>query len=316
MHWLKRNPLLGAVVLLFVSLLGLEVWLWSDSRQATVRALAALEQKKQDRDWLARQSPALSEENSQAIAGDLANARIVVADLRGALLGRDPKVLDAPAPSKSIDVYFDLASFVEKTRAAAKNAQVVIRPDERFGFSSYANEGPEPDLVSAVYRQRILAQYLVETLFAAHPRALLSLQREIPLTETQRVSRNQPPEPGAPAQARPPIAAGQAADYFELAPGLSIRVPGRVDSDAFRVEFTGQTPTLRAVLNSLAAFKLPCVVRSVEVQPIASDDTPAEASETVLAPGAPVPLVTQNLSKFAVVVEFVELVPVPAASHP
>jgi hypothetical protein len=307
MNWFKRNPVLGTVVVVLVLILVAEGWLLNRERVTALRAIAALEQKKQDRDWLARQSPALSEENSAAIAKDLATATQVLTDLRTVLQGRDARLLAAPPPAKSIDVFFDIAAFVEKTRALAVRSQVAIRPDERFGFASHANEGPETELVPAVYRQRILSQYLVEALIEAHPRALLSVQREHPLTAAQHAARNQPPQPGAPAPA--PAAAptgGQPADFFEFDPQLSVRSAGRVDGEAFRLEFTGQTPALRSFLNTLATFKLPLVVRSVDVQPVASDQPQADAAETPVVTGAPVPLVTQNLSKFAVVVEFVD----------
>jgi len=306
MDWFKRNPLLGSVLLLLAAVLAVEGRLWLLYRQQSLRALAALEQKKQDRDWLARQSPALSAENEQAIARDLANTRQVLAALRLALQGKDGNTPASP-PAKAIDLYFDLAAFVEKTRALAAHATVQIKPDERFGFASHANEGPEADLVPAVFRQRVIAQYLVEALLEARPRALLAVQRERPLTAAARAQRNQPPTPGTPAAALPAAAGGVPADFFEFDPALSVRVPGRVDGDAFRLEFTGQTTTLRTFLNTLASFKLPVVVRSVEVAPLAGEELPADPAAPLPVTGAPVPLVSQNLSKFAVVVEYVLL---------
>jgi len=316
MNWFKRNPLLGALLVVLAVLLAAGGWMLNRERLRAIRALANLEQKKQERDWLARQSPALSEENTQAIARDLAAAGQVLAGLRAALPGRDAGILAAPPPAKSIDVFFDLAAFVEKTRALATRMQVVIRPDERFGFASHANEGPEAELVPAVFRQRMLVQYLVESLIEAHPRSLLSVQRERPLTATQRASRNQPPQPGAPVAAAAPATGGQTADFFELDPQLSVRVPGRIESEAFRLEFTGQTPALRTFLNTLASYKLPLIVRSVEVQPMAADQPQGDTPEAPTVTGAPVPLVTQNLSRFAVVVESVVLLTAPEKSTP
>ena len=291
----KRNPLFGSVLFLLVVLLGTETWFWIHGRQTAQKALAALEQKKQERDWLARQSPALSETNEQALTHDLANTKDVIAGLRSALQGKDAKLLATPPPAKSIDVYFNLAAFVEKTRALAGRAQVVIRPDERFGFATHTNEGPDADLVPAVWRQRLLTQYLVEALLEAHPRALLSVQREHPLTAAQHAARNQPPQPGAVPVASAIGTGGQPADFFEFDNQMTVRVPGRVDSDAFRLEFTGQTQTLRAFLNSLASFKLPLIVRSVEVQPLATEAPPVDPAAAPPAAGAPVPLVSQNL---------------------
>ena len=311
MNWLKRNPLLGSVLLLLVALLAAEAWLWSRGREQARRALATLEQKKQERDWLARQSPALSGENEQAIARDLAHTQQVLVALRAALQGRDDKIRAAAPPVKSIDLYFDIAAFVEKTRALATRAQVMARPDERFGFASHANEGPEADLVPAVFRQRVEGQYLVEALIESRPRALLAVQREHPLTAAQHARRNQPAQPGAATPAAPAGPSGAPADFFDFEGQMSVRVPGRVDSDAFRLEFTGQTPALRAFLNSLAAFRLPVIVRSVEVEPLTAEAPPVDPAAPPPAAGAPVPLVSQNLSRFAVVVEFVVLPATP-----
>ena len=89
-------------------------------------------------------------------------------------------------------------------------------------------------------------------------------------------------------------------------------MPGRVESEAFRLEFTGQTAVLRAFLNSLAALPRPVIVRRVEVEPLTAES----GASTAPVAGAPVPLVAQNLSKFAVVVECVELLPAPERSAP
>ena len=307
MNWWKHNLLLGVVLFGCVAVLAGEAWLLQRKRQQAARAVIALEQKKQERDSLARQSPALSKGNEEAIARDLVQAQKVFAALRLALQGKDGKILAAKPPAKSIDAYFDLAAFVEKTRAVATRAQVSVRPDERFGFAMHANEGPEAELVPAVFRQRLAAQYLVETLLESHPRALLAVQRERPLTSVQRAQRNQPSPIGAISGAALASTGIQPGDFFGFDPQLSLRVPGRVEGDAFRLEFTGQTPALRTFLNSLANFKLPVIVRSVEVEPLTAESPSAGAPPA----GAPVPLVTQNLSKFSVVVELIE--PLPAA---
>ncbi len=311
MNWLKRNPLLGAVLLACTLSIAAEGWFLAQARQLGTRALAGLEQKKQERDWLGRQSPTLSVANEQAINRDLAQADEVLADLRTALQGRAPKILATPLPVKPIDAYFDLAAFIEKLRATAARAGVALKPDERFGFATHSNEGPEADLVPAVFRQRLVGQCLVEALLEARPRALVSVQRERPLTAAQRAWRNQPGQPPASVPGAP-AAGGVAADFFEFdAPG-SLRVPGRVESMAFRVEFTGQTPALRTFLNNLAVLPLPIIARRVEVEPLAGEATPPAG----LAPGAPVPLVAQNFSKFAVVVEWVEPLAPPEPSNP
>lgn len=314
MSWLKRNPILGAVLVLGVLALAAEAWFLQQARQQAARALAGLEQKKQDRDWLARQSPALSEANEQAIAQALAQADRALAGLRSALQRREGKAPQPAVPAKPIDAYFDIAAFIEKTRALAARAQVMIKPDERFGFATHSNEGPAEELVPAVFRQRLVAQHLVVALLEARPRMLVGVQRERPLTAAQREQHNQPVQPGTMA-ANPSAATtggGVPGDFFDFDAANSLREPGRVESEAFRLEFTGQTPALRAFLNSVAALPLPVIVRRVEVEPLSTEPVAVAAPEA----GAAVPLVTQNLSKFAVIVECVELLPAPERSTP
>jgi hypothetical protein len=193
---------------------------------------------------------------------------------------------------------------------------VATKPDERFGFATHAHEGPEAGLVPAVFRQRVVLQYIVEALIEARPQSLLAVQRERPLTAAQRMERNQPASPGAPPPGAPGARGGQAEDFLEFNPALSVRMRGQVDSDAFRLAFTGQTAALRTFLNTLAAFKLPVIVRSVEVEPLATDAAPVGPGATSPPAGAPVPLVAQNSSRFAVTVEYVLPEPGPVMSTP
>ncbi|MBI3887398.1 MAG: hypothetical protein HY302_16955 [Opitutae bacterium] len=320
MNWLKTHPVLGAALLLLVAGLGAELWLLDRFRQAAQHAHALLEQKKLERDWLARQSPAPSAENEQAIETELAAVAKTVAGLRAALQGRETNWLAKPAPAKSIDAYFDVAAFVEKTRALAARTRVAVQPGEKFGFATHANEGPEPDLLLAVFRQRLIVERLLDELLAARPQALLAVQREHPLTVARRAARSA--APGAGPETDPPVPAARKgevpADFFTPDPRLSLQRAGVIGAEAFRLEFTGQTPALRGFLNSLAAYKVPLIVRSVAVESLSAEPPLAELSDSPApVPGAaPVPLVAQNLSKFTVVVEYVELLSAPAARAP
>jgi len=290
------NWFTSALVLGLVLIIG-EVWGLRELRAAAGRAVAALEQKKQERDWLARQSPALNAENEAAIVADLAATNRLLTELRASLQGREPTLFAPPAPAKSIDAFFELANFVEKLRTRAAQAQVALKPDERFGFATHANEGPVVAQLPIVHRQQLATQYLVETLLESRPLALLDVRRERPDAGGPRVSGD------------------RADDFFMLDPAMSIRQPGQVDSVALRVEFTGQTAALRNFLNSLAAFRQPVVVRSVEVEPLATAANSSATAQTATA-GSPVPLVRQSLSKFAVTVEFVLLADNPVTSAP
>lgn len=276
MDFLRRH-LLTIVLLSCAAVVGGELWWLGRSREDAQRALAALEQAAQEREWLARQTPAPTAAVEQAIAAERTDLRDRVAALRGRLqtTGSDP------APSRSLDAYFQLAALVERARAQAIAARISLPPDERFGFAAYANEGPAPDQLATVHRQQRAVQQLLEPLFEARPLALLAVRRESPAGRAN--------------------AAGD--DYFLLEPAASLERPGIVDTDALRLEFTGQTSTLRAFLGGLADLRDPVVVRGVDVEP-----WPGRVPPRARAGGEDaVPVVRQSLSKFAVTLEFLHL---------
>jgi hypothetical protein len=250
-------------------------------------------------------------------------------------------------PTARTDAYFDLATYVERMRELARKQEVDVRSEAaRFGFAAYANEGPVVDHIEPVFRQRQIAQYLVEALVEAKPRALFGVKRERTLSKADREAR-------AAAAANGEVATedlgDNGPDYFAIDPRVTARAPGYIDTTAFRLIFTGQTAALRTFLNRLASFELPILVREVEVETATAEESAAQAStedttqnepaaapaatppSVVLsvqppatkapapkpaAPRAPTttPIVTKQLSKFTVTVEFVELITPPPAN--
>lgn len=312
---------------------------WSASREAAV----ALRKKTQELQAMGGLTPAPTRETAKAIEGDLARALRALGSMQGELKGRGPsaeRMRTAKVPSARTDAYFDLATFVEKTREMARAHDVELRPEAaRFGFSLYANEGPEVERIASVFHQRQVAQYVMESLIDAKPRALLSVQREPALTKKEKEDRDAaaiatangaPPGP----EAMPSVPDGP--DFFAIDPRASARVPGYLDTTAFRLTFVGQTAALRSFLNKLASFELPVLVREVEVEPASAneaaepsagvDDGAGAASSVVLttkpaakpAPAAPKaggasPIVTKPWCRFTVTVEYIELVSAAAA---
>ena len=295
MNRFKSWPWSASVLALAAVLLAAEGGWLARERQRARRALAALEQGRQERSRFSRQTPALTREAELAVGRDLAAAPKTLAELLAILAGDGNVLASAPPPATALEAYFDLAAFVERTRQLALGAQVLLRPDEYFGFGSHRRQGPESGLVPAVFRQRLRLEYLLGALIDARPQALLAVQRERPR-----------PDPGRPgATPAPASLGGPADDFFDLDARLSLRLPGRVEGDAFRLEFTGQTRALRLFLNRLAAAKAPFFVRDVQVEPLG---LPAD-SATAPAGASSVPLVAQNFSRFAVVVEYLDLLP-------
>ncbi len=294
---------------------------WSASREAAV----TLGKKQAELQAMGGLTPPPTRGVATAIESDLARAQRALAAMQAELKGKGPaaeRLRTAKVPTARTDAYFDLATFVEKTRELAKSNDVEVRPEAaRFGFSRYANEGPETERIESVFHHRLIAQYLVESLLESKPRALLSIQREPSLTKKEK------DDPGA---ALNPL---DGPDYFAIDPRASARVPGYLDATAFRFVFTGQTTALRSFLNRLASFELPVLVREVEVEPATSTETTeasSAAEETAAdptapsvvltaktpvpkAPGAPkpsnaAPIVTKPWCRFSVTVEYIELV--------
>lgn len=281
MTWFNRDPLIVGLIGAVLVITSTEGWWLSRVRGETVRAVSVLDLKNRERDELRVKSPAPTEENELAVAQDLAAARAKLSELEMAI-DDGVEATAAISQTKPTDAYFEIASFVEKVRALAAQAQVTIRPDERFGFASQASEGPAAAILPAVLRQRAAIQMLLETLMAARPVALISVQREHPSMATSHAI------------------AGDAADFFELVPALSLRKLGMLETDAFKLEFTGHTRVLREFINQLASVNPAIAVRSVEEEPaVAMANSSIGTSKSAVA----VPVIAGGLSRFRVVVE-------------
>lgn len=350
----RKYPLLATALTLFALLAAGEIWLIYE-RFTTSRATAKkLVQKRGELGQMASLVPAPSREIAQAIEADLARAQAALAAMQTELKGHGPaaeRMQKARVPTARTDAFFDLATFVEKTRELAKKNEVDVRPEAaRFGFAAHANEAADAEHLEPVFHQRQVVQYLVESLLESHPRALLSVKREPPLTKKDREEQDAAAlaaaaaaASGTPPEPAPEVVLPEGPDFFAIDPRASVRAPGFLHTTAFRLAFIGETGSLRGFLNKLATFELPVLVREVEVEPataeeaavVSEEPAPAEAAAaapasvvlTVSGPATPTaaakagprvtstaaPIVAKPFSRFTVTVEYIELVP-PAAS--
>jgi hypothetical protein len=177
-------------------------------------------------------------------------------------------------------------------------------------------------------------------LLDARPRSLLSVKRERPLTKKERdeqeaaaVAAAAATASGQPAEPAADTAMDDGPDFFAVDPRTSVRAPGFLRTTGFRLVFVGETASLRSLLNRLASFELPVLVREVEVEPASPEETLVNVDETAANSAASVvltvnaapnkaaakstsiaaPIVAKPFSKFTVTVEHVELVPPPPA---
>lgn len=311
MTWYRKNPLFAAALTLCALLVLGEGWLIYDRWEASRAAAKKLVQKEGELMAMRDLTPVPTRPVATAIEADLARGQRAVAAMQAELKGRGPaadRLASAKVPAARTDAYFDLATFVEKTRELAKKNDVEIRPEAaRFGFSLYANEGPKEDRIASVFHQRQVVQFLVESLIEARPRSLFLIQRERALNKAEKEAilaaqaaaansaggtpPEPPPEPapgsGSPAEPESP-------DIFAIDPRVTARAPGFIDTTPVRIVFTGQTVTLRTFLNKLASFELPVLVREVEVDRATAEDAIVSAAveenaagEGTEAPAAP-----------------------------
>lgn len=319
-------------------------WCIYERSQAAHSSANTLAKKRLELTALTSSQPTPSEANKALVNADLTRSIAALGQMRAELKGSGPaaeallkakaaygstssltpdertKLLrEAKVPYEPTHLFFNIATFVELMRDNALAAKIKIKADERFGFTSYANAGPERDLIPQVYRQRQVAEYLLGALFQAAPSELVAFQRERPASSSP-ASSSKPVSQSS----RSATAPATNNDLFEVDPRITARVPGFVDASAFRLTFIGDTDSLRALLNKLATFELPLVVRSVEVDPIVKAQvveratpantlssifgTPPSATSAAAEPVKPKPLVDKVLSKFTVTVELIDLV--------
>lgn len=253
-----------------------------NSQRTAARELKAWGRLKQEREWLAHQVPALTTANQAAVAAEVVAGANRRDQLRQRLEGDGPGSTTTVA--ESTDTFFGLVEFVGKLRAQATQAEVKLKSDECFGFASYAHTGPVAGQIATILRQREAMDYLMDQLLESRPDALLSVRRERAPSEVQLDGKD------------------RVADTLELNPRLSIRMPGRVEADAYQFEFTGDTAVLRAFLNRLATGSPPVVVRSVQVEP-SGVGGPTAPPATAMTAADPLSWAHPRRSKFDVTVE-------------
>lgn len=268
-------------------------------------------------------------DNAAAVRKELEDSKVALDAMFKLLQSTDQKAATFPAaPGTRTEAYFSLTRFVEEYRAKAEENNVTIGADERFGFSQFANQGPEAADIPQVFQQRYLAQAILDALYKARPSILTGLHREVVV-------------PPAPANADPSVVPTTSTatfnDTFVVPAEVSARRAGFIGTTAFRVQFNGYTNSLRLFLNELAGSPYPIVVRSVDVQSLTTDAN--KANENLNRPAAPanpfggnpfggvdggqtpepvedkpIQIISQNLSAFTVILEYIELVKEPAAT--
>ncbi len=197
-------------------------------------------------------------------------------------------------PEERTDAYFNLVSYTERLRTLARLHAVQIEPEEYFGFSEYAKEGPPKKQIGKVFRERQILERVLSMLLMSNPARLALVERT----------------------------AGDDTNEWEEQARLSLAVDGVVKTDFVRVEFSGETASLRSWLNRLGQSGLPVSVRTIEVAPekinLSRQRSRSNSSSLVLTGELPkvVPLVARMPSVFTVGLEILEIIPTTAEGTP
>ncbi len=326
----KSHPVFYTSLLVMGAVSAGAAWLNISQRGEITRLRDAIAQQESELSGYTARSPFPSRENLAAVESDRQKVESIRDEIRRSLSARSElaeRLAAAEVPSSPTDAYFDIANFIERARETAASAGVVIGPDNRLGFAAYASTGPERDIIPLVFKQRQQADYLLGLLVAARPREIISVQRERLLTADQRRQVDEALAAGMSAPAFSGSGATDSADYFEINPMVTAAKQGFIETSAFRLTFDGTSASLRLLLNALARFELPVVVRSVEVESLTRSDASSGPVRREPPAGGPFgmfggpgggpdeariepvkPLVEQTDSRFVVTVEFVSLV--------
>ena len=264
---------------------------------------------------LLNSSPALTTDNVQAAQTNAQELNAKLEGLRGGLQRGSSLRLSNDGTRVMASLQRYISSLRKRVashqNADGENAPISVPADFAFGFEKYSKVGDiseDESVVPQLDKQRQILRYVMDQLIASDPAGIQAIEREI-------IKKSGPTDLG-----------------FQINPAISARVPGAIDTLAFRVTFTGYTPTLRKFLNNLAGFELPIVVRSIEVD--RSKKTSADAKQKksaasnlddifsvfggagsgsdAAAPAKPVvnqtPVVSETESSFTVTLEFIEII--------
>lgn len=300
MNWFKRNPFFYAILCLLLA--GTVGGMWYTSQD--MEELSVLKElyanKHRQLELFIKRSPAPTKANVQALDRNygrlLEEFREIQASLNLNTYDRD--LFFGQAPASRNDAFFMVAKYVDDTRSMAISSGVKLPEESRYGFSEYENVGPNTDAIERVHRQSKIMESLLLALFDSGISEFVSIQRESSV-----------PGEGA--------ASG---DLFSLAEGRSIGASDAFSSLAFRLEFKGQSLSLRSFLNRVSSSSLPYSINEIEVtlnREIGSDESRSSIVDNPFAQpdvtenrmsAVRVPIIAENESCFIVILEFLELV--------
>ena len=223
---------------------------------------------------------------------------------------------EVKASVDGVRVAAGIQQYISKYTALAKShetkygpAPIEIPQDFAFGFDRFKLESKVPEdqeEIAMLDKQRDILDFLIGELYATHPKAILSVKRQ---SAKKGVNNDFGEYYGD-------------SSIFEIGSSVTSKVEGAIDTIPFEISFSGKTNTLRDFLNRLVEFKLPIVVRSINVSrpnETIKRKLYAEADEELqyLTPEdleklkeeeKRDPIVTENTSEFILTLEYIEII--------
>lgn len=332
MDFIKRYPLFTTFVTLFIlAAIAQFVMVFifmggvGDAKQQLNNALNSRQNAIQLTPKPSQDNLDIAEKNYEELKRDYERKRETIA-------GEGVEQLREGMPNDPSELYFNLNQLIGEYLAEAQEQitvkdkegteievdKIEIEEDFTFGFATFieSGEGPDAEYIEDVWIQRQVINYLLRSLYDAEPGSILAVEREsvVPLNLGNNKKNAQLPP-----------------DIFLMPENISARVPGIIDTMAFRITFTGYSEALRKFLNTLATNEYSLVVSSVEVrtaenqEQVSSSQNQASNSPDPFgalfggggANAAPEgveikveePVVVDNISEFTVIVELIKVKP-------
>ena len=338
MKYFKKYPvfyfLMALLLALFVAGVAVAVYFWNDDA-ANAKKLASS---------MRSYNNALAEDPTQKSI-DSAKKNIAALNERLDFLKKDltrasDNIFKPASFTEGYQLREELRGLVNSWRRSATSKEIVVPEEMDFGFKKYvapSAEAPKNTAIEALWKQACVLDYINKKLFNCKseesPMMIVNIQREVLAEEgvaTQERRRIR-------ATARARANAASRGDNFKIDENITARKAGSLDTLAYRFVFAGHTDVLRRFLNQLKDFDAMLVVRSIDVRPadsaVVSALTKNSGAEEDAAPAADasslagafgdsgegaaapvvinenkVPVVTDNVSEFAVVIEYVDVV--------
>ncbi|MBO7521076.1 MAG: Amuc_1100 family pilus-like protein [Opitutales bacterium] len=239
------------------------------------------------------------------------------------------KILKPSGIRKDFELVGKLRSQADKWANQAAEKGISVPENYKFSFENYISNKIKPSEKSLddVWRQAMILDNILQKLYNSKPEnapmSIISVQRE-PLAEEASAVNGSSKRTAAERRRARVSRDTSLSDTFEVDQYISAKKDGSVSTQGFRIVFTGYTENMRRFLNELNKFDLMLVVRSVEVKPhaqnvakrrtVAVEDTEpsaadfgggsaADESEEI----AREPVVSENVSEFTFVIEYVEV---------